>query len=166
MDIVCNGRFGDESGQLAYNKLLSKLFDVEFTWTIEMDANRAEDGLELRSRFLYNELGRETDIYGPCSVLEMLVALSLRAEENIAMDDDIGDRTGQWFWGMITNLGLGAMYDWRYDERFVDECLDRWMNHDYAPNGRGGLFTVHHCNKDMRTAEIWYQLNWYLNDFL
>jgi len=96
------------------------------------------DGLELRSRFLYGELGLETDISGPCSLLEMLVALSLRAEESIACDDEIGDRTGQWFWSMITNLGLGAMYDWRYDDVYVDYCIDRFLSHDYAPNGQVG----------------------------
>jgi len=96
----------------------------------------------------------------------MLVALSLRAEETIACDDDIGDRTSQWFWGMITNLGLGAMYDQRYDETHVRYCIERFLNRDYAPNGSGGLFTVHHCDRDMRKAEIWSQLNWYLNDFL
>ena len=161
--MVCDGVYSD---QIAYNKLLWKLFNVEFTWTIDLDENRAADGLELRSRFLYGELGLETDIPGPCSLLEMLVALSLRAEESIACDDEIGDRTGQWFWSMITNLGLGAMYDWRYDDIYVDYCIDRFLNHDYAPNGQGGLFTVHHCDRDMRKAEIWNQMNWYLNDFL
>jgi hypothetical protein len=102
---------------------------------------------------------------GPCSVLEMMIALAVRCEEHIMDDPNIGNRTGQWFWGMIVNLGLGAVTDERYDARLVDERIGRFLNRDYEPNGRGGLFTVRNCKYDLRDVEIWYQLCWYLDDF-
>ena len=100
---------------------------------------------------------------GPCSVLEMMIALAIRCEENIMDDPNIGDRTSQWFWGMVVNLGLGSMVDCRFDKQFVDETIRIFLNRKYAPNGNGGLFTIRDCDKDLRKVEIWHQLCWYLD---
>jgi hypothetical protein len=93
----------------------------------------------------------------------MMVALSIRCEENIMDDPIVGDRTRQWFWDMIVNLGLGSMYDKNYDEWFIDKTINRFLDRQYEPNGKGGLFTVRNCKHDMRLFEIWYQLCWYLD---
>ena len=80
------------------------------------------------------------------------------------MDDpQLGDRTGQWCWGMITNLGLGSMTDDRFDSEYVEEKIDRFLNREYEPNGKGGLFTVKNRDCDMRKVEIWYQLCYFLD---
>lgn len=158
----CGGSFG-------FDKLLSRLHEIEFTYLIAKDCNRAEDGISLRYRYA-QILGYEdepniiTDILdGPCSVLEMMIALAMRCEEYIMDDTSYGDRTSQWFWNMIVNLGLGSMSNGRYDRRTVDFAIVRFLNRDYDPNGEGGLFTIRHCDKDLRDVEIWYQLCWYLN---
>lgn len=144
------------------------LHSTEFTFTIRLDENRAMDGIDLRRRFaLLQECEDIVDyLDGPCSVLEMMIALSIRIEESIMDDPNIGDRTGQWFWGMIVNLGLGSMSDSRFDKRVVDDILTRFLNRDYEPNGKGGLFTVRHCRQDLRDVEIWYQMSWYLDEVL
>ena len=83
------------------------------------------------------------------------------------MDDpEIGNRTGQWFWGMLVSLGLGSMSDARFDPVAVDDILGRFLDHDYSPDGRGGLFTVREPRFDMRSVEIWYQMNCYLNEII
>ena len=64
---------------------------------------------------------------------------------------------------MITSLGLGSMLDERYDRRYVDYIINRFLNREYKPNGEGGLFTIRNTKRDMRTVEIWYQLNEYIN---
>lgn len=80
------------------------------------------------------------------------------------MDDpSYGDRSLQWFWGMIVSLGLGSMTDDLYDDDYVTYVLDRFMDRKYEPNGKGGLFTIRDCDRDLRTVEIWYQLCWYLD---
>ena len=99
---------------------------------------------------------------GPCTMLEMMVALAIKCEE-IMDDASIGDRTGQWFWGMIHSLGLSSMSDRVFDRDYVDDVIARFLDRDYEPDGRGGLFTVRHCSHDLRTVEIWYQLSWYLD---
>ena len=99
---------------------------------------------------------------GPCSVFEMMVALAQRCEA--VMDDPkIGDRTGQWFWGMIASLGLNGMSDNHYDEKYVKDVINRFLDREYEPNGKGGLFTIRNCEHDLRDVEIWYQLCWYLD---
>ena len=153
----------------SFRKLLMYLHKIEFKWVLSRDRNRAEDGKDLRSRFAvtkYSEDEYEDVIYilgGPCSVLEMMVALAVRCEETI-MDDPLkGDRIGQWFWSMASNLGLCPMTDNNFDRQFVDETVSRFLDRDYEPDGRGGLFTIKDCPRDLRTVEIWYQLCWYLD---
>ena len=153
-DLVCKGRY---SGSISYTKLLYRLYTTEFIYLVPMDQNRAEDGLDLRSKFGISRHG------SPCSVLEMLIALSIRCEDDIMDDFSYGDRRAQWFWMMITNLGLGAMYDHNYDQKHVDSVLSVFINRRYAPDGTGGLFPIRGCEYDMRDVEIWVQLSWYLS---
>ena len=162
VDMVSTNRFG---GSVSYRKLLMHLHRVEFIFSMPMDENRAYDGLDLRYRFALETgiMDAEDYLDSPCSVLEMIAGLALRCEENIMDDPQYGDRTGQWFWGMISNLGLGSMTDDRYDRAYVDFVIDRFLNREYEPNGRGGLFTVERSKKDLRRVEIWYQMCWYLD---
>lgn len=154
--------------QVSYRKLLMHLHNVEFTWFIPRDDNRADDGIQLRRRFalVREDLSLQKYLQGPCSVLEMMVALAIRCEETIMDDVLMGNRTGQWFWGMVHNLGLSPMTDSKFDREFVDDIISRFLNREYEPNGKGGLFTVKHCDSDMRTVEIWCQLSWYLDSIM
>jgi len=166
--LVCNT---DYSKYLSYTKLLSHLHSIKFTYSIRKDQNRAEDGRDLRWRFIcgqdYPEYYNDylTCLDEPCSVLEMLVALSVRCEE--LMDDpNLGNRTAQWFWGMIINLGIGSMTDVRYDRLLVDAAISKFLKREYEPNGKGGLFTIRNCDCDLRSVEIWLQMCWYLDTFI
>lgn len=152
----------------SYRKLLYLLHNTEFTYTIVMDGNRYEDGIDLRYRFGYVFRHESTMIASyldnrPCSVLEMLVALSIRLEEHIMDDPELGDRTGQWFWSMITNLGLDSMDDDGFEQDFSEKIIRRFLNREYERDGKGGLFTLEHCRYDLRNIEIWYQACWYLD---
>lgn len=154
-----------------YRKLLRFLHGVEFTYTMAMDGNRASDGIDLRYRFGY-ELNIDSRAiaylldHKPCSVLEMLVALSNRWEESIMSDDSEGDRTGVWFWSMLKNLGLTYMDNDHFDEDEANDIIQRFLNRDYGYHGEGGLVTVADPYTDMREAEIWYQMMWYLDEVL
>lgn len=166
-DIVCGERF---SKNISYRKLLMQLHNTKFKHILPRDRNRADDGIDLRYRFAMNrDYGYEivlNDLNGRCSVLEMLVALSIRCEETIMDDPDYGDRTGQWFWGMINNLGLGHMSDDKFDKDYVNDAVTKFMSREYSPDGKGGLFTIRNCETDLRDVEIWSQLCWYLDSFL
>lgn len=162
---MCGDRY---SKNVSYRKLLERLHNINFRYTIPNDRNRASDGKNLRYSFAVAE-GCEDNpemiteyLEGPCSVFEMMVALAQRCE-SVMDDPKIGDRTGQWFWGMIANLGLNGMTDNRYDEQYVNDVINRFLDREYKSNGRGGLFTIRNCEYDLRDVEIWYQLCWYLD---
>lgn len=163
-ELVDDKRFAKQN---SYRKLLMRLHNIEFTWFVPNDDNRADDGIQVRRRFALsrNDIGLQEYLIGPCSVLEMMVGLALRCEA--WMDNtDYGDRTGQWFWGMINNLGLNSMRDYTFDKNYVDDVIARLLNREYEPDGKGGLFTVKHCSHDLRTVEIWCQLSWYLDSIM
>lgn len=162
---MCGDRY---SKNVSYRKLLERLHNINFRYTIPNDRNRANDGKNLRYSFAVAE-GCEDNpemiteyLEGPCSVFEMMVALAQRCE-SVMDDPKIGDRTGQWFWGMIANLGLNGMTDNRYDEQYVNDVISRFLDREYKSNGKGGLFTIRNCEYDLRDVEIWYQLCWYLD---
>ena len=166
--IVCQG--DDSHKRTYYRRLLEYLHERNFIFKIDLDGNRAEDGIDLRYRFSYDK-GYSYPMVASyldnssCSVLEMMVALSIRCEE--WMDNPaIGTRTNVWFWNMIESLGLDYMIDSKFDSFVVDDVLEIFHNRMYQKNGKGGLFTIRRNDRDMRTVEIWCQMCWYLNEVL
>ncbi len=162
-NLVCAERYSES---ISYRKLLTYLHGTVFRWSIPRDENRARDGVDLRYRFAYEYAeteDAETYLNEPCSVLEIMVALAIKCEETIMDDPYVGNRVSQWFWNMVTNLGLGSMTDDAFDRRFVADTIDRFLDREYRPDGKGGLFVIRSCKKDLRTVEIWHQLCWYLD---
>lgn len=159
----------DKGQEVEYDKLLYFLSSIEFTYSNPMDRNRYGDGLSLRYRFAYDKHFDSEEIRlvldEPCSVLEMMVALALRCEEDIACSTE-GDRTCVWFWKMIESLGLIDMTNEYFDIDEAELIIFRFLDRDYDRTGHGGLFTVHGAPYDMRDAEIWMQMNWYMNSIL
>lgn len=158
-------------GHSQNRKIITLLHNIEFRYSIPMDANREEDGIDLRYRFI-TEVGipkNYQEVYGyldgPCSVLEMMIALAIRCEESIMDDPDIGDRTSEWFWLMMKNLGLDYMSDRKFDRDIAEEKISIFLDRRYKRNGEGGLFVVN-GRKDLRKVEIWYQMCWYLDTIM
>lgn len=164
-DTVCGTRFG---GDISFRKLITHLHNTEFRYVIPNDVSRAREGENLRHQFAVSKMPDVSEhaildiLAGPCSVLEMMVALAIYAEVHIMDNPQIGDRTGQWFWNMVVNLGLGDQMDSRFDRRYVDDVLNRFMDRKYSSNGQGGLFTIRGCRRDLRKVGIFHQLCWYL----
>lgn len=158
-------------GHSQNRKIITLLHNIEFRYSIPMDANREEDGIDLRYRFItevgipknYQEVYAYLD--GPCSVLEMMIALAIRCEESIMDDPDIGDRTSEWFWLMMKNLGLDYMSDRKFDRDIAEEKISIFLDRKYKRNGEGGLFVVN-GRRDLRKVEIWYQMCWYLDTIM
>ena len=150
-----------------YRKLLLFLNDIPFSYIIPMDDNRIADGIDLRYRFGYDteipnaQIATYLDIR-PASVLEVMVALSLRIEEQFIDGDDVG----KWFWIMIDNLGLAEYKDLYFNKAKVDRIVKQFIERDYDKSGRGGLFITNNDNTDMRNMEIWDQMHLYLNEFV
>lgn len=173
-NLVCEQRYHKP----IYRKLLMHLHDTDFRYSIRMDRNRAEDGEDLRYRFALEhgydipatvvDLARPSEIMNlfndrSCSVLEMMIALAIRCEECIMDDPSYGNRMGQWFWNMVVNMGLGPMTNEMYDKVYVETVIQKFLDREYEPDGKGGLFRIRDCEVDLRGVEIWHQLCWYLD---
>lgn len=158
-------------GGKGYRKMLHTLYDVEFFTTDELDENRIYDGCKLRYRFgeeakIPNSVMNKKLDESTCSVLEVMVALSIRMEDTIMGDPDYGDRTTMWFWTMVKSLGLYDMKDDVFDYDYTMHTISRLLHKDYEPNGEGSLFTVRNSNKDFRDMDIWYQMSEFANHIL
>ena len=162
VSFVCDARHKE-----GYSIVLHELFNREFIWLIDYDENLAIYGLEMRDKFLASsETYRKMyDIYGGfdqnCTILEMMVALAIIIEERV-MTNYEENRTSEWFWGMMTSLGLINYDDMSYDEEEVDEILEKFLYRKYQKNGVGGLFTIKNGDKNMCKIDIWLQINAFL----
>lgn len=145
-----------------YERLLLYLSGRQFTWLVDHDENRAEDGFALRWKFSDEDFwtGR---LPSRCSVLEMMIALSMRCED-VVYDPDEGDRVADWFWEMVCNLGLMCMDNAHFDRGYCDEVIDDFLLRRYGRDGYGGLFSTRNPKINMRKSEIWYQMNTWIEE--
>lgn len=151
-----------------YWHLLNRLHRKDFYWTVANDDNRAEDGKALRTRFSAETGYTDIDLlFGPCTVLEMMIGLSIRIENDIMWDYSLPDRTATWFWMMINNLGFSNFTDDIYDletDEYVDYRLDVLVERRYESNGDGGLFPLKRPYHDQKNIEIWDQMSQFLGE--
>lgn len=153
-----------QNASRTYWNLLNHLYRRKFIWFIPNDDNRAEDGRDLRLEFFRHKQVEKDHIWYEleCSVLEMLVALSVR------LSFEADDTIAKWFWELIDNLGLTKFNDLvygdinSYEAKEIDVAVDRLNNRTYRFDGFGGLFPLENPHEDQRKVEIWYQLSHYL----
>lgn len=139
-------------------KVLKQLFAIDFTYRIENDVNRIYDGLDIRKKFT-NETGIMLDDIRPCSVLEVLLGLSIRFAENVLGDPDETGLAAKWFWKMVENLGLKGLSGSRDDRSMCIILVEIWMDRDFEPDGNGSPFPLRNNHGiDQREVEIWQQI--------
>lgn len=150
-----------------YNLLIRELHRTTFVWSDEtpelaMDENRAKDGEYLRVMFemetgyriadLYDDIGKE------CSMLEMMVALSIRIDNEIM---GVGyEEYGQWFYAMLKNLRLLKYTDYNFEEVKVRQIL----RHFLEKSGDSFIFKTVTSDRNFLSLEIWDQMSCWLNE--
>lgn len=154
----------------SFVNLMGVLFDIPFEGFVGNDINREDDGKYLRNEFAdSHDYLSYAPIEGPCSVLEMMIGVATRME-NLLWDPDYGDRTAQWFWLMIKNLGLEDFDDARWNGNgsliCAEQTIDILVNREYDRDGTGGLFPLKKPRRDQRKVEIWYQMSAYIEENL
>ncbi len=155
--------FGIIDGE-GYESMLLQLHMVDFYSDIWLDENIINDVYCFRER-----MGRDYDgPRGKPSVFEVLVVLAVLCEERIMHDDEKGNRTADWFWDIMDNLGLSRYDNTHYNSRTsekISDIIDIFLEKDYDANGHGGgAFSCEHPMKDMRLTALWEQLNYWLNE--
>ena len=143
-----------------YSSMFLYLYEKEFTWIIERDADRAADGIAMRDRFC-----RETGLYARfwtpdfCSVLEMLVALCDGTCDRYFSDIEADQKRREIFWILMQNSNLACFEDAYFDAEKVDFIVQNAIDRRYEPDGKGGFFVDLLARFDMRKVAIWYQMS-------
>lgn len=142
-----------------HNELIRYLYSQPYRWQFTLDENRAAGGINLRRKFAFENGIELQDIgLGPCSILEMLIALADRMTEILTMD--IWD----WFWDLINNLGLSRFDDTHFDEAGVSYILSVWLDRGYDSSGVGSLFPLNEYEGDCRNLDVWSQMNIWISE--
>jgi len=162
------GHFGavrNRNPARGYWELSVVLHSKEFVWLIANDDNRVEDGKSLRDDFIREQgsdgVSEEWMTLG-CSMLEMLVALAIRASDQTEVEQEM------WFGTFLENLGLIEYTDEAFhDSKWyvgpdIEEIIERFIYRNYKRNGAGGLFPLKKPGKDQRKVELWYQMSAYI----
>ena len=150
-----------------YSSLLLHLFKDSFIESklAPMDVHRARDGVGLRTRFIQENKFTDEQLeelkYDDCSWLEMLIALSIRIDDQLMFDMNLGNRTDKWFWLIIGQMDLDRFDEDHYNYAKVKDKLNRFIRREYENGGKNGIFK---CNFDVRKVEIWYQMHSWFNE--
>lgn len=142
---------------------------IPFKYVNPNDENRGIDGNDLRSSWCESRGMSYSGPYDECSVLEMMIALAIRMDDEILYDPSLGTRQDTWFWLMMHNLGLeevvrGYSVHDEFALGFVATVLDDLVVRDYQQSGAGGLFPRENPSEDQRKLEIWDQMQGYLSE--
>ena len=150
---------GDERYRVFdYIDILHELFTTPFIWKVADDANRARDGIALRDRF-EDESGEHLYMNRGCSMLEMMVALAVRMEDDILFDPDFGDRTAVWFWDMMEDSGL-IFYDLdHFSVPLGQKCPKKWSKNPLKNFDYGTLFRSKSGQNGPKVVSLWYKMN-------
>lgn len=164
--VYIDGRYNDQT----YWVLAKTLWDTDYIWSIGLDEDRAIDGMALRKRY---QADGGTDGYdGPCTVMEMLVALAERMND-IFDELDGENKTPIFFWEMVENLDLGSYSDEIFELyparthgylNRMDRKLERWMDRRFDYDGSGSPFPLQNPRCDQREVDLYYQANLYLTE--
>lgn len=154
-----------------YLNLFEYLHNTTFLYSDPLDSNRAEDGVNLRYTFgdekcIPSYIIDATINDPPCSMLEMMVGLAMRIEDQIMYDPERGDRTSKWFFEMLYTLGIGHMAGNVFDPDECDHVMYIFNKRMYRRNGVGGLFSVKRSDVDFRELDIWKQAMIYLSNLV
>lgn len=152
----------DQSFVKDFRRVLRRLYDTEFVWTIPLDADRAWYGMLIREVWLESS-GFDTNSEWAkmgCSVLEMLLGL-----EGISFETFAEEIPDGFFWEMLYNLGVLEYPDQQYVEHEIDDILSRFVWRNYDEYGRGGIFPRILAVDDQRELDLWHQCNGYILEF-
>jgi hypothetical protein len=147
-----------------YISVLKFIYTMPFIAVHVRDINRIKDAINLRNEFnnemdIVADLSEETD----ASVLEVLVALSIRCERDI-IGEPGSEMWGRLFWEMLHNLKIDVTND-RFAEDEIEEKVDNWMRRNYKFDGTGGIFPLRKKPQiDQTEVEIWYQMQSYISE--
>lgn len=158
LERVCIERLRPVNKIKHYSFLFQQLMNTPFQVILDRDRNRISDGMDLRSEYGIAFYDRK------CSVLEVLVALSIRIETEY-LGEPGNEHPEEIFWEFLDNLDLTWYINRRYDEQKVGDILNRWMDRRFYSNGVGSICPRKDRRgfvRDERDVELWDQVIGYI----
>ena len=67
---------------------------------------------------------------------------------------------------MLDNIGLSDFKDGNFDENEANYIISKWLERDYKRSGVGSIFYTNNPKINMQKTEIWYQMNYFIDEFL
>lgn len=136
------------------------------------DAPRLEDGKQLRINFI-DDTGMSVQSYddiadpefGFCTVLELLIALSIRMDDIMRDPLDPSSSVPSCFWGMVSTMVGQPFYPCSYwtfsantsPAEVVAESSMKFLGRQYGPTGHNGNIFTDMSGIDLRAIDIWAQ---------
>ena len=169
----------DHDAEKEYTKLCTLLFNTPYVVLNPMDANRVSDVTVLRDSWLNSirikdeqlrlEYAKDIEATGT-SILEVLIALVLKINNQVLADPDRPELPANLFWNLIDNIVAYGSFGSKYtkaSEVLTDDiwcdfasdtmiaCLNRINTRTYHPDGVGGLFPLRNPKINQRKEELW-----------
>lgn len=164
---LCGKVGGSVHNGLDYSLLFMDLYVSDFNYILDEDSGRATKGQYLRYEYAWeheNGIDDET-LATPCTMLEMLVKLAMDVEHYI-LGKSGGDSTGEWFWIMLSNIGLDTQDNSHYNRNYILNQLQTVLFRKYDQNGKGGLFPEFSYFRDARVTGLWQQASDYFSNYI
>lgn len=162
--------FDNDDERDTYSILLDFLNSEGYSPTNIRDKNRVSDSIDFRYRF-GDELGIPRQVidnelsFKKVSILELMITLSYYCYENVSQFSlNCQMNVSSWFKDMLESLGLRYFTNKNFDAVQVHNIITNFLSNKISPNGKGGLFTINDPRIDMRQCELWYQMNYYINE--
>lgn len=149
-----------------YRLVAHTLYNRDFYSAVPGDDNRIEDALALRQEFRDIAGLPSSELDFPPSCLEVLLALAKRIENDIMGDESEIDRTQEWFFMILTNLGLDKYWDEAYSfaaDYEMKEILEHFLDRKYGKDGKYCAFPCEIRSKKLEDVELWFQMQHYLD---
>lgn len=150
-----------------YGMLLRELYRHEFYAIVKYDEDRGMDGMALRDAWA-DEVGYTGGTpFGPPTVLETIIGISLRIEDKIFG----GPWAEEWdykriFWDLINNLGLfeydGLLTSDEYED--IGTVLEGFLSKTSHCDTFGNIFVFSVTTINLRKTNLWGQMHAYIGE--
>ena len=114
-------RVGGEEWWGEYIQSLVRLFDRKYYYVNPIDSGSYESGIDIRTAAIFDNVDILSVPNGEPSILEVLVALSEKVDENLMYSELNGNRTARWFDDIMTTLNF------KKHDGCIDRQIDRFL---------------------------------------
>ena len=158
-----NLRLANSIDPNSITNLIVLLSNVQFDCTLHSDSPRVEDAFTLRDEYVEQAGSLESSdrrLYGPASVLEVLVVMAIRFDMEVYGDPG-EPKPDVLFLGWLNNLGIVVPdAEWSVENsNNILSKLSKWMQRSYGDDGKGSIFPLKSVTFGFSESDMWRQMH-------